>query len=150
MCYNTTVTNVLSIRIDIKEERSMVLPVILMPKEVERNSTTEVYIFDVWNYNIIQEIYVEGYKSGVVLIDPPAGTNIVEFCEFLEGIFLPQSNFIESVCEVYHVSTDTFRGVKSVFNDIPILVSKNTANAKYLYSKWNTEMKKHLKNKKKS
>ena len=115
-----------------------------MPSTVswEEWSDRNNLVLGVWNYEHVHSIYVKGYKNGFAKIEPFEGTPIQEFAEFVEGIFHPSSNFALYVCDMYHVPTESFKGIKFLFNGVHLTVTKENANAKKIYEEWKKEIKK--------
>lgn len=101
-----------------------------------------ILIFGVWNYEDISLVYVKGCKDGIVEIEAFEGTLIKSFAEFVEGIFHPESNFARSICDIYKIPLDSFKGVKFVFNDVSLTITKETADAKNIYNEWKKQYKK--------
>lgn len=101
----------------------------------------DILIYGVWNYEEISSVYVKGFKNGFITIEAFEGTPIKAFAEFVAGIFHPQSNFANSVCDMYDISDDLFKGVKFNFNDVNLTVTKENADAKRIYEEWKKKMK---------
>ncbi len=101
-------------------------------------------VFDVWNISGISEVYIEGFKSGIVEICAEEGADIKDFIEFVVGIFEPKSNFVSTIYELYDSPIRNFKGVTFDFNGIKFLVTKENANAKELYKYWDKEVNKMI------
>ncbi len=100
------------------------------------------FVYDVWNYENLSQIYVEGIEDGIVLLDCSEGSDIREFLQFVEGIFHPDSNFALYVCTDLKIPKEDIRGVKFNFNKVDFLVTKENANANTLYEYFKKEFKK--------
>ncbi len=114
----------------------------------DKKSDTKV--FDVWNYDSLEDIEVQMSNNGIFIFDPPAGAKIYEFIEFVCGVFHPDSNVIFYICDEFGVPKESFRAVKFEFNGVTLTVSPYYRDPKKLYDKWWAEEKKLLKAKKTS
>ena len=109
-------------------------------------SDPDTLIFGVWNYDDIPSIYVKGSKNGIITIEAIEGTNIKSFINLVVGIFLPESNFISTVCHWLGVSVDSFKAVAFDFNGAHLVVNKTTANTEKLYINWKKQIENLNKN----
>ena len=77
-------------------------------------------------------------KDGFVIIEPYAGDNIVDFAEIIAGCFNEDSNFFAKVLQAYDydASEITFKGIKFVFNDVPVTVTKENADVEKILQQW--------------
>lgn len=87
-------------------------------------------------------VEVEGFKDGIVTMRPPAGIDIVDFCQVIAACVDPESGFEEKLMASYTEEKvlKAFNGITFCFNTRKVYVPKGKMSAKDIFDKWKKTM----------
>lgn len=104
------------------------------------NATTGYFagahIFCVTNHLKPDTLLVKNFSDGFATVSPIPRTYIDDFVDLIIGCFDEQSNFPSAIKKVYQCEECEFLGIKFIFNEVTITVTKETADKEKILAEY--------------